>query len=163
MELQNNLENKAKFFAQYWGQNIVKDDLKSLSITCNPHLSEWTNGFYLELTPLSDITDEDAIEVAKICDFIIGHGMRIIRDDEKWVMYSVYNDTPYETVTLFFHFLQLDIFSRDEAGNVYQYDTERILMIIDYLRSRGYVLPWLDTTLEKQIEYGWVKLKTLNK
>ncbi|MDV3490968.1 hypothetical protein CMV03_07160 [Elizabethkingia anophelis] len=31
--------------------------------------------------------------------------------------------------------------------------------IIDYLRSRGYALPWMEISVQKLIEYGWVKLK----
>ena len=30
---------------------------------------------------------------------------------------------------------------------------------ISYLRSKGYALPYLGLSVEKQIEYGWVKLK----
>lgn len=29
----------------------------------------------------------------------------------------------------------------------------------DYLRSKGYVLPYMDLSVEDLIEYNWVKLK----
>lgn len=29
---------------------------------------------------------------------------------------------------------------------------------IDYLRSKGYALPYMGISVEKQIEYGWIKL-----
>jgi len=32
-------------------------------------------------------------------------------------------------------------------------------LINDYLRSKGYALPWMGLSVEKQIEYGWVKLE----
>ena len=32
---------------------------------------------------------------------------------------------------------------------------------VDYLRSRGYALPWMGVSVEDQIKYGWVKLKEL--
>jgi hypothetical protein len=29
----------------------------------------------------------------------------------------------------------------------------------DYLRSKGYALPWMDLSVEDLVEYGWIKLK----
>jgi hypothetical protein len=31
----------------------------------------------------------------------------------------------------------------------------------DYLRSRGYALPWMGISVEKMIEAGWIKLEEL--
>lgn len=31
--------------------------------------------------------------------------------------------------------------------------------IFDYLRSKGYALPWMDLSVEDLVEYGWIKLK----
>lgn len=31
---------------------------------------------------------------------------------------------------------------------------------IDFLRSRGYALPWMGLSVEKLVQSGWVKLKT---
>ncbi|MCZ4244965.1 hypothetical protein [Pedobacter punctiformis] len=33
------------------------------------------------------------------------------------------------------------------------------LHVYDYLRSKGYALPYMGISVEKQIEYGWIKLK----
>ena len=33
------------------------------------------------------------------------------------------------------------------------------LHVFDYLRSKGYALPWMDLLVEDLVEYGWVKLK----
>lgn len=35
----------------------------------------------------------------------------------------------------------------------------KVVQIVDYLRSKGYALHWMGLSVEKQIEYGWVKLK----
>lgn len=60
--MKNTLENKAKFFAQYYGQNV-------LMIKNYPYLKIGQETFfndnvrkddYLELKPLSQISDEDA-------------------------------------------------------------------------------------------------------
>lgn len=78
--MENNIQNKAKFFAQYWGQHILRFSLVDVnspnSKPTDVVLPTWVsykeynywsvlNG-YLELKPLSSITDEDAIEVATI-------------------------------------------------------------------------------------------------
>lgn len=34
------------------------------------------------------------------------------------------------------------------------------LQIADYLRSRGYLLPFMDLTIEQILEYGWAVLKS---
>jgi len=59
----NTSENKAKFFAQYWGQNVLHRKDGSYVSVCflNPIKDR-----YLFLKPLSSITDEDAIEVGRI-------------------------------------------------------------------------------------------------
>lgn len=38
-------------------------------------------------------------------------------------------------------------------------DPLKVIQVIDYLRSKGYVLPWMGLSVEKLVEYGWVKLK----
>jgi len=30
---------------------------------------------------------------------------------------------------------------------------------VDYLRSKGYALPYMGLSVEKQVEYGWIKLE----
>ncbi|OPC11944.1 hypothetical protein BAX93_05435 [Elizabethkingia meningoseptica] len=162
--MENTLENKAKFFAQYYGQNVKRSYLpEQTSLQVIDRDVFWIghliiNG-YLELKSLEDITDEDFIEVAKICDFIIGNGLRIKHDGYKKVMFSAYNSNPLETTTLFIYPKEFEVYSKDEDGKVVQYDTFRISMIIDYLRSKGYALPWMGLSVEKLVEYGWVKLK----
>ena len=119
MELQNNLENKAKFFAQYFGQKIQVDnelnEMGKFPLTIS-NISFKPEKCHLELTPLSDITDEDAIALGFI--------------------------NPESVRTTFF-------------PSVGKYTTDA-----DYLRSKGYALPYMGLSVEKLIEYGWVKLKS---
>lgn len=74
MKPQNTIENKAKFFALYWGQEVLyfesPEGINPFTINSN---NMWGSGDFdqkkdawLELTHLSMITDEDAIEVANI-------------------------------------------------------------------------------------------------
>jgi hypothetical protein len=61
MKAEINNENKVKFFALYWGQEVLFDDLygnKNLIVNSGINLN-WVN-WSIELKPLSLITDEDA-------------------------------------------------------------------------------------------------------
>lgn len=72
----NTLENKAKFFAQYWGVNCLKNELLNPKLPSQKVYSGNCKGLpqqFLELTPLSQITDEDVCEVCKICGLIVGN------------------------------------------------------------------------------------------
>src|SRR5690606_10814141 len=65
--MENALENKAKFFAQYWGQKVMR--CKTFNATTGHGLSGLMNvdvnseiikeNWFLELKPLSSISDED--------------------------------------------------------------------------------------------------------
>ena len=136
MKLENTLENKAKFFAQYWGQYVLYFTSDFLRKIDNLTLDSVENDDYLELKPLSQISDEDAIEVSKI--FGIGHLSGAIKE------------------------LILSIFrtSINDSGTTSSTNgIKNWLHVFDYLRSKGYALPWMDLSVEDLVEYGWVKLK----
>lgn len=152
------LENKAKFFAQYWGQNILgRNDGSYLSISfLNPIQDR-----FLLLTPLSDITDDDAIEVAKIIleePFTRYRNIGVIRN------FAV-TGFPYIMISHknLRHRLQIDCTLAN--FNVLELEDDITSQIdmkpyhcIDYLRSKGYSLPWMGLSVESMIEAGWIKL-----
>ena len=122
METLYTLENKTKFFAQYWLQDVLCSDIfhyKNRKMNGNNLPSD----HYLELTPLSQITDEDVKYIWRIegyvnetnCKELIGVNTKI--------------GMPLRCLTA------------------------------DYLRSKGYALPWMNVSVEEQIEFGWIKLK----
>ena len=136
MEIQNNLENKSIFFAQYWGQRVVRHlglgleehtFLVNENILCKYDITE----YYIRLTPLSSITDDDAIEVAKF-------------------------EGSFDDAIIRGNYLINNILVVDD----YNSDTHLVIKIVDYLRSKGYALPYMGLSVEKLIEYGWIKLKT---
>lgn len=115
MKAEITLKNKAKFFALYWGQKILKDGVVKYYYTVSGGpLSLLKSSYQLHLKPLSSITEEDAIAAgiskAKL---------------------SRYKMFPY----LLSPFM------------------------IDYLRSKGYALPYLGLSVEEMIEAGWIKLQ----
>jgi len=64
MKAEINNENKAKFFAQYWGQRIVSHDeypYKSTNIIEGSLIKKYSEDtYFIYLKPLSSISDEDA-------------------------------------------------------------------------------------------------------
>lgn len=61
MKTENTKENKNKFFAQYFGQNVLKYKDWVHCVENNPKKEDWNHsGMLLELKPLEIISDEDA-------------------------------------------------------------------------------------------------------
>lgn len=130
MKLENTLENKARFFALYWNLNIGK--CKSYHRNVITRISADTIDIidYLELTPLSLITDEDINEVIRIFDAV-----------DKSISENGCREATYEEV-------KRDI----EALTILDY-------ISGYLRSKGYAVPWMGMSVDDLVSYGWVKIK----
>ena len=124
MKTENTLENKARFFAQYWGQHVLYFSSDFLRKIDNLTLDSIENDDFLELKPLSQIGDEDAVEISK---FYPSFG-----SDIRNAVKELFKE---------WNVLELSI----ETG--------------DYLRSKGYALPWMDLSVEDLVEYGWIKLK----
>jgi hypothetical protein len=120
--MKNTLENKAKFFAQYWGQNILiyEPDLGYHRIV-NDYKIGNADEFVAELKPLSQITDEEFKKLEIFPDSL---------DEEGYREGAPFSDYYY---------------LRSEE--------------VDFLRSKGYALPYMGISVEQQIEWGWVKLK----
>lgn len=162
--MKNTIENKARFFGNHLGATIcypsdgkiIKAKLTSVGFEeiqttyfrrrksvrntyCVGDLLSWkSNGnhkcdalnAYIELTPLSQITDEDARRVTQIMNTIgskIGSGIMEAEDIKE---------------------------------NLAKHPDLIISHTADYLRSKSYALPFNDITVEEQIEFGWIKLKT---
>lgn len=134
MTTENTLENKARFFALYWGQRVLIAD-STIPNNLYP-LSHWNTIYQhshfknsqLELTPLSQISDEDAIEVAR-------------------VIWEGIND-----IHIKIHEGRLIV--RDFEWDTGRFHPRRACDVHKYLISKGYYIG--DGT---EIEYGWVKLK----
>ena len=152
MKIENTLENKARFFAQYWGQKIICFPHNKNTIRYdNPNkllAGTFERNAYLELKPLSHISDEDLIQLIYI--------------PEGWKIFKIYHTTRDGYSAVKIRKLYDD---NDLKFNVdgYKYDTKTLSVkmanTVDYLRSKGYALPYMDLSVEDLVEYGWVKLK----
>lgn len=145
--MENTLENKAKFFGQYFGVHCLRhSDLQNISAL--PVMTPWNPGLhdeYLELTPLSQISDEDFIEIYKIkypSNRTIGVEKLSMKEHK--------------------HEKYFDFQLKWENGGIWSTGPISAFVNInsvDTLRSKGYALPYLDLSVEDLIDYGWVRLK----
>ena len=138
MKTQNTLENKARFFAQYWCVKCLKNELLNQLIPAQKVDKSNCNGLpqqFLELKPLSQIGDEDAI-----------HGLKLIISSRNSSAFDYCKSQNYSIEQM------VNYFNRHLV-----YDFK--LILTDYLRSKGYALPWMDLSVEDLVEYGWIKLK----
>jgi len=123
--MENILENKAKFFSQYWGQTVIEDVNNAGDKVIYPVVVSNMNRFeesILVLKPLSSITDEDAM---------------FINDLEIW-NYEINDVGKVKNI------LMNCIYYNRGATKTHVYD---------YLRSKGYALPYMGLSVETLVEY----------
>lgn len=137
MKLENTAEDKAKFFAQHYRQKVMRTDQTSL-ILCDP-VAIGHGDWYLELTPLSQITKEDAIDVFDLL-----------------FSYSETHKNKPKDFKIEFGKDWASIIFNDAYGHFFPKD---YVQMIDFLRSKGYALPWMGISVETLTEWGWIKLK----
>ena len=142
MKTKNTLENKTKLFTQYWGQHVLYFTSDFLRKIDNLTLDSVENDDYLELKPLSQISDEDALwtinnHYFKFENPILELSKLKALTKEIHISY-IFNDATRHLIL--------------KPENLYPHN-------YDYLRSKGYALPYMDLSVEDLIDYGWVKLK----
>lgn len=176
---ENTPSNKAQFFATYWLQ-FNEDNHGSKNIWNG--LSD-ISGCRLLLAPLSSITDEDAVEVTKL---ILQQSDKYLFSVERirkktisvkypfMVVKALPNDRKNNEMNRLVKFSLNEFrFSFVKAITVHNTTSkwietwesnifpESISCVIDYLRSRGYLIQWRDLTPDQLVSYGWVKVKTI--
>jgi len=134
--MENNLENKSKFFAQYWGQRVLSIRNSSYCFLLQKmSQGDVSKSDQLRLKSLSDISDEDAIEVGRLNGSITSNNLLVGK--------------------ALCHWLRIEGTNRDITFEA-----------IDFLRSKGYLLPWMGLSTEELISRGWAVLTsnhTVNK
>jgi len=178
MKTEINDENKGKFFAHYIDQSVTipeylqEDDLWKDAILTgvrnggheiefqlidkNDNVDETEtvepiNAVALILKPLSSITDEDAFAVAELEGY---KTTGTIEREENWV--SVFTESPSGAE---FSILFSNGYCGWDNGLDYSdHDTEGVSpAAYDYLRSRGYAIPWMGLSVEELKNAGWIK------
>jgi hypothetical protein len=120
---------KCRFFAQYWGTKTMYVGGVGLVEIGTGGWNLKHPDFFLELKPTKRLTDNEAIELGKILN---------IKDDE--VIGILISDEFINTI------------NNVKNGGVIN------LHAIDYLRSKGYAIPFMEYSVKKLVELGWVRL-----
>ena len=169
--MKNTLENRIKFFAQYWGQHVGFQKEILTYVGTNSYIGDGID--FLELTPLSQITDDDAIECARLfnpSDIFENPQVGFQPYIEEWYEDArEYHFVDYNTIffgdkkeTVRFEICKDGYFTVRyfrEKGSESINISHKAIKVADYLRSKGYALDWNGITVEEMIEWGWVKLK----
>lgn len=122
-------ENKAKFFALYWGQKIAHySDGNNARYTVCVGKYHFSSIHHIILKPLSSISDEDSSVIRGIIWEYPG--------------YTSITNTHYIVSNL----------------NIIAIPIEAADRITGYLRSKGYAVDWMGLSVEEMVEAGWIKL-----
>jgi len=132
--MENTIENKGKFFAQYFGQKVLMPFEAHVGVF-QSDLNYTVN--FLELKSLSSITDEDAIEVAKMHRYHTDNGDSIYAKVGKEMVWRTFGLNGLPT----------------REGFCLPFETA------DFLRSRGYLLPFMDLSVDDILSYKWAVIK----
>lgn len=133
-ETQMSEKRKRRFFAQYFGIRVFQNELNK-QYNC-PNYSYPSSIFnkeineFLQLKPLSKITDEDAVGVANI------------------ISTTIHDSVSKELV---FYYKE-DILKDPEVLCFASYKT------VDYMQSKGYALPFMEYSVDDLVSLGWVRL-----
>ncbi|WP_294203058.1 hypothetical protein [uncultured Chryseobacterium sp.] len=143
--MDNTLENKQKYLGAHWGTPTLTTVRRSSKgayvavhgrVCSNWNLGEIVEG-YLKLKPLSELTDEDAIEFFDIVWAKVGNH----KNQSREFKISFGKDWALSPMSERYGLIPSGLFHG-----------------IDFLRSRGYALPWMGLSIETLQEYGWLKL-----
>jgi len=143
---------KELFFAQYWGQKVKRSylpeqtslEVVNYNVFRIGHLI--ING-YLELKSLNDITTDDIFGLFKIlCDS---------DDDINYIVDSI-NDGLFTMGDIVKPFLDLDYEVAENSINPI-----KSFWAADYLKSKGYAVPFGGFTLDQMFNFGWFKYVTV--
>ena len=142
--MENTDGNKTRFFAQYWGQTVLHHVFDEIMLEhpqpiCDENI--WRTKSYLQLKPLSSISDEDAVGAARI---IYDRKTYTGEDLEKFILDPKNGKSGISSIQAGCTFVEL----------------WRVENLISFLRLKGFALPFHGLSVEQQIDYGWIKLQT---
>lgn len=126
---------KSRFFAQYWGTKTLYIGGVGLVELGKGGWNLKHPDFFLQLKPLSKITDEDALNVKEL------------------VKETFYFDKIYDSKQI----------NRAVIRMITEYTGSWLhvgncMFAIDYLRGKGYALPFMEYSVDELVSFGWVKL-----
>lgn len=161
MTLENTIENKQKFFGSYWGNRYrYSNEFGTYNGKWDMHLPNHikNDSCHLLLRPLFSITDEEAHMVANIStthdnqtEDIKNIGCITSGKDKEKILVrrgGAYVHLYFDGKILLTNSISIPASYAPVLNVAY---------IIDYLRSRGFLLPFMGLSCEEIIERGWAK------
>lgn len=147
--MENNNQNRARYFGAYVGQPLVGESLL--------------------LRPLSSITDEEAVQVFKIASKVYNPIQQTYLNSYSHEVHVSARESDHITVKMgksteldidFDADIQMFIIGLTDMEDMrsHLYSTF-ILEAYQYLQSVGIALPWMGLKVEEMVKYGWIKLK----
>jgi len=136
--MKDNSENKLRFFYQYGGQNVLKNDKYPEVSFLNGFFffnnATYIENYHLELRSIDSITDEECVELFDL-------------------KYPQYNDWNFKSKlgTIEHHVLHSLVSSMNYQNESY--------FLIDWLRSKSFLVPFMNLTTEQILSFGWAKIK----
>ena len=143
--MKNTLLNKKKFFAQYFGEQVLvtAEKLQYVGgLNIDLHTSE---SDYLHLKPLSNLREDD---MRVVFGMTYHHTYRFEKYKKTETGFVV--EYSFESPT------KLD--TRDVGFSTLLRDNSLTYEVVDYLRSRRYATPFNSLSVDQLIEFGWIKL-----
>ena len=129
------IDVKCRFFAQHWGQNVLMNN--RLTLMGKHLISDDLDKYWLNLKPLSKISDEDALNLVKIFADAIDFTENQIKHFKEDII-AVYEN-------------KINDFMSSSS-------LRTIFTGLDYLRKKGYAIPFDEYSVEDLISFGWLKL-----
>ena len=142
--MKNTIKNKAKFFAHHYGQIIrfwTANGSDKLLINANfsVHSVSYSSLF---LKPLSSITDEDYFDYYESDFFPEIHKKA---NDEQLRLWG-HSDVEIRKIKVDCGKSVMGLYNHNRGE------------VVDFLRIKGYAVPWMGLSVETLIEYSWIKL-----
>ncbi len=166
-------EERNQLFALYWGQDVFarnhNNGTRDFSGRVDNLAMDNSEGGFLLLKPLSSITDEDAIEIGKM----VFYSYREYPEDTTIIPKRSGNTIGARAVCD--NFLEDEYYSiwydKDEVpmevswySDIKRYKRDYIHAYgvghIDFLRSKGYALPFKTYSVKELIKEGFIKLQS---
>ncbi len=122
---------KSRFFAQYWGTKTLYVGGVGKVEVGNGGWNLKHPDLFLQLKSISNLSDEDAIE---------------LNDLMKW-----YEEIEVDRIIV------LDVLD-DLTTNNKSYPFNETLLVYDFLRLKGYAVPFMQYSVDDLVSLGWVQL-----
>lgn len=149
-------EFKEKYAALYWGQfvGIVPENYGKSPIQVTGWFMTLLTMSNLRLRSLESITDEEAVEVAKI---LVRHSKWSVTDRRRT---SVKVSCGRYQLTIFFDgtFWFEEIYYQGLSKESKDINCDEVVHIIDHLRSRSFALPYLGVSVDEMVKEGFVEI-----